>query len=174
MRSVYPEPRRRWKGHHETGAPPGPAYRLRHRLLRACRERPRRRAAEQRNELAALHSITSSARASREGGTSRPSALAVLRLTTRSYLVGPCTGLEHAGDIAGGNTVPNDEIGAVGHQAAGGDVKTIRVDRRQSMPRRLRDDKLSMHVRSRTDHLDQTTVRALRECADLAFDLVGI
>src|SRR5262249_59053934 len=34
------------------------------RLLRARRERPSRRAAEQRDELAALHSITSSARAS--------------------------------------------------------------------------------------------------------------
>src|SRR5262249_314695 len=50
-------------------------------LLRAWRERPgRRRAAEQRDELAAPHSITSSARASSVGGTSRPSALAVLRL----------------------------------------------------------------------------------------------
>ena len=45
------------------------------RLLRARRERPRRRAAEQRDELAPLHSITSSARASSVGGTSRPSAL---------------------------------------------------------------------------------------------------
>src|SRR5262249_42499869 len=36
---------------------------------RARRERPRRRAAEQRDELAALHSITSSARASSVGGT---------------------------------------------------------------------------------------------------------
>jgi hypothetical protein len=41
-------------------------------------ERPRRRAAEQRDELAASHhSITSSARASSVGGTSRPSGLAV-------------------------------------------------------------------------------------------------
>src|SRR5262245_25591102 len=56
MRSVYPDPRRRWKGHHETGAPPGPAYRLRHRLLRARRERPRRRRpTEQRDELAPLY-----------------------------------------------------------------------------------------------------------------------
>ena len=62
------------------------------RLLRARRERPRRRAAEQRDELAPLHSITSSARASSDGGTSRPSALAVLRLMTSSYLVGACTG----------------------------------------------------------------------------------
>src|SRR6516165_9594094 len=38
------------------------------------------------------HSITSSARASTVVGTSRPSALAVLRLITSSYLVGACTG----------------------------------------------------------------------------------
>ena len=40
------------------------------------------------DERAALHSITSSARASRVGGISRPSALAVLRLIANSYLVG--------------------------------------------------------------------------------------
>src|SRR5262245_10176900 len=38
------------------------------------------------------HSITSSARASSVGGRVRPSALAVLRLITSSYLVGACTG----------------------------------------------------------------------------------
>src|SRR5215472_6377868 len=48
------------------------------RLLRAHRERPRdSRAAEQCDELAALHSITSSAMESTPGGTSTPSALAV-------------------------------------------------------------------------------------------------
>ena len=36
-----------------------------------------RRAAEQRDELAPFHSITSSARASSDGGTVRPSTLAV-------------------------------------------------------------------------------------------------
>src|SRR5262249_34905799 len=62
-------------------------------LLRTRGERPRcRRAAEQCDELAPLHSITSSARASSVGGTSRPSARAVLRLMTNSYLVGACTG----------------------------------------------------------------------------------
>src|SRR5262245_9613630 len=61
------------------------------RLLRARRERPPgRRAAEERNEMPPPHSITSSARASSVAGTSRPSALAVLRLITRSYLVGYC------------------------------------------------------------------------------------
>src|SRR5262249_18354498 len=40
----------------------------------------------------AIHSITSSARASSDDGTSRPSAFAVLRLKTSSYLVAVCTG----------------------------------------------------------------------------------
>src|SRR5215831_20815438 len=56
------------------------------RLLRARREWPRRRAAERRDERPAVHSITSSARASSVGGTSRPSTLAVFRLITSSYL----------------------------------------------------------------------------------------
>ena len=38
------------------------------------------------------YSITSSARASSAGGTSSPSAFAVVRLMTRSNLVGACTG----------------------------------------------------------------------------------
>src|SRR6516162_3386380 len=50
------------------------------------------RAAEQRDELAPPHSITSSARASSVGGTSMPSALAVCRLITNSNLVACNTG----------------------------------------------------------------------------------
>src|SRR5262249_21135245 len=61
-------------------------------LLRPRRQRPRHRAADQRDDLAALHSIPSSARASTLGGISRPSALAVLRLITSSNLVGCSTG----------------------------------------------------------------------------------
>src|SRR5262249_48819957 len=58
--------------------------------LRMTGVRPRRsRAAEQRDEFAARHSITSSARASKIGGRSKPKALAVFRLTTNSNLV-PC------------------------------------------------------------------------------------
>src|SRR5262249_48285227 len=53
------------------------------------RERPRhRRAAEQRDELAAFHSITSSARSRIAVGSSSPIALAVFRLTTNSNLLG--------------------------------------------------------------------------------------
>jgi len=63
------------------------------RLLRARRERPRGRAAKSQDELAPPdHSITSSARASKVGGISRPSVLAVLRLITSSTFVTCCTG----------------------------------------------------------------------------------
>src|SRR5262245_36583103 len=50
------------------------------RLLRARRQRPSRRAAEQRDERAALHSITLSARKRSASGMVSPIALAVLRL----------------------------------------------------------------------------------------------
>src|SRR5262249_42974489 len=62
------------------------------RLLRACCERPRRRAAEQPDELAALHSITSSAATSSLSGTVRPSILAVGTLMTSSNLLDCTTG----------------------------------------------------------------------------------
>src|SRR5215468_4842820 len=63
------------------------------RLLRARRKWPRgRSAADQRYELAALHSITSSARATSCRGTSIPSASAVLRLMISSTLVTCWTG----------------------------------------------------------------------------------
>src|SRR5262249_33806515 len=60
-------------------------YADRRPILRARRERPRRcHAAEQRDEIAAVHSITSSARASSLSGTERPNALAVATLMTNS------------------------------------------------------------------------------------------
>src|SRR5262249_31413523 len=49
-------------------------------LQRARRERPRHHAAEQRDERAPFHSITSSASASSLSAIWKPSALAVLRL----------------------------------------------------------------------------------------------
>src|SRR5262249_1946808 len=80
--------RRDWRKHADPGA--------NCTQLREPRNRPSlsgRGAAEHRDELApAAHSITSAARASTVVGTSRPSALAVLRLITSSYFVGACTG----------------------------------------------------------------------------------
>src|SRR5262249_48698409 len=58
------------------------------RPLPPRRERPRRYCgAEQRDEVAAVHWITSAARASNIAGTSMPSAFAVLRLMTSSNFV---------------------------------------------------------------------------------------
>src|SRR5262249_1346487 len=62
------------------------------RRLRERRERQRRCAADKGYELAPPHSITSSVVASHACGTVKPSAFAVLRLITVSYLVGACTG----------------------------------------------------------------------------------
>src|SRR5262245_54819401 len=62
------------------------------RLLSPRHQRPPCRATEPSDEGSPLHSMTSSARARSDGGTVRPSALAVLRLITNSYLVGDCTG----------------------------------------------------------------------------------
>src|SRR5262249_49710744 len=56
-------------------------------LLPARHDRQRCSAANERDELAPPHSITSSARASSEGGTVRPRAFAVLRLITNSIFV---------------------------------------------------------------------------------------
>src|SRR5262249_47496102 len=68
-------------------------------LLRARRQRPcRRRGAEEREEGAAVHRVSSghsttrSARRWNEGGNSMPSALAVLRLIANSNLTGWMTG----------------------------------------------------------------------------------
>jgi hypothetical protein len=48
-------------------------------LLRACRKRPgRRRTPKRTNELPSSHSITSSARARREGGMVKPKIFAAL------------------------------------------------------------------------------------------------
>src|SRR5947209_11547730 len=63
------------------------------RLLGDAAARPKgQREAERAKEIASPHSMTSSARASSDGGTVSPSALAVLRLITSSNLVGCCTG----------------------------------------------------------------------------------
>ena len=72
------------------------------------------------------YSITLSARANIEGGTVRPSALAVFRLMTSSYLVGACTGrsagffaLEDAAiDITGCEAILIVGVGPEGRQTS--------------------------------------------------------
>src|SRR5262249_35576621 len=67
-------------------------------LLRSRTKRPSDRChANKRDELAPPHSITSSALVISDCGIARPSALAVLRLMTRSNLVGCSTGRSAGG-----------------------------------------------------------------------------
>ena len=93
------------------------------------------------------HSITSSARASSDGGTSRPSALAVLRLMTSSILgrrlhrqVGRLLALEDAIDVAGRAPVLVDAFRPIGDQAAVGDEEAVGDRPRATVPGRQRDD----------------------------------
>src|SRR5262249_46960951 len=71
---------------------PGIQWSATRRLLRARRERPCRRAAKQRYEVAAFHSMASSARPSSVIGKVRPSTFAVLRLMTSSTFTACITG----------------------------------------------------------------------------------
>ena len=90
------------------------------------------------------------------GGTSRPSALAVLRLMHR-FVFGRCLhrkigwllALEDTVDIAGRLPVLVDLIRSVGDQAAGGDEGAVVIDRRQLVSGRQCDDQLAMTPRQR-------------------------
>src|SRR5260221_14482714 len=95
----------------------------------------RRRPQHQTRTSSALYSITSSARASKVAGTSRPSSFAVFRLMTSSYLVGACTvefawagAFEDAVDIGGRAPEHVGLLAAIGQETAARGIVTIRVD----------------------------------------------
>ena len=106
------------------------------RLLRSCRERPRhRRAADQRDELAAAHhSITSSAVASSLSGTVRPRfsrsggfQLELARLNDGQ--VSRLGTLEDAASIDADLPVRLGDIASIGQQPANVGKFTVRIDR---------------------------------------------
>src|SRR5262249_32891198 len=74
-----------WRWHAEQADPP---------VFLLCRraKRPRGRGAEKNEEVAAVHSMTSPARARIDGGTVSPIAFAVFRLTASTKREGCCTG----------------------------------------------------------------------------------
>src|SRR5262249_5345754 len=91
-------------GHEHTDAPHSLA------LLRAQRERPRRRTTEQRDELAASHSITSSARAS---NGLHYSALRPAKLTTLAHFsVSSATSFAKSADEPVNISLPSSAIRA--------------------------------------------------------------
>ena len=150
-------------------------------LLRARRERPRAAAPPSSvMNSRRSHSITSSARASTVAGTSRPSALAVLRLIDQLVpgrrlhrQVGRLLALEDAIDVAGRAPVLVDEISPIGDQAAAGDEVASVVDRGQLVPGRQRDDQLAMTHRQRARRHDQAAIAGAREGRDGALDLAA-
>ena len=85
--------------------------------------------------MPASHSITSSARSRIDGGTASPSAVAVLRFTTISNLVGNCTGeiarllaAQDAINIGGGATPEVYPVGSVGEQTTVSGKVRIPID----------------------------------------------
>jgi hypothetical protein len=92
-----------------------------------------------------LYSITSSARASSVGGTSRPSALAVCRLMMNSNFVDCSTGksaglaLEDLTGVGADLTIHARTIGVVAHQPAGFDSLATGIARGNPVVRRKRD-----------------------------------
>src|SRR6516225_7641772 len=124
--------------------------------------------------------MTSSARASTVAGTSRPIALAVLRLITSSYLVGACTGRSagfsplNAIDIAGGAAELVHIIRTVGNEAAGGDHVTKWIDRRQFVPSRERNDQVTSNHRISTSRHDQAAIRRAGEGRHGALDNANV
>jgi hypothetical protein len=127
------------------------------RLLCARRERPRRHAAEQHDEVAPSHSITSSARASSVGGTSRPIPFAVARLMTRSNLVGSSDRqvagfltFENPADVDAGTAIGIGLAWSIAHQPAGLDVLAMHIARGQRVAGHSRDQLSTLAIEERT------------------------
>jgi hypothetical protein len=113
------------------------------------------------------HSITTSARASRVGGTSRPRALAVCRLMTNSNLVDCKTGrsaglapLKILTGVGADPTIHIRTIGRVGHQPAGFDSLARGIGRGNPIARRGRR---KLNAPAREEHVasDMQSVGAL-------------
>src|SRR5262249_61989394 len=82
--------------------------------------------------------------------------------------------LEDAVDVPGRAPVLVTLIGAIGDQAAGLDEVAERIDRGQLVPSRQRSDPIGMVRGESVWGDDQPTVRAIRQCCNVALDLADI
>jgi hypothetical protein len=92
---------RRSRVQHAKSLSPAPRFRPRFRCDKARTLCAIRNCREHVQQPTLIYSITSSARPSSAAGAVSPSAFAVLRLITRSYLVGACTGRSAASRALG-------------------------------------------------------------------------
>src|SRR5262249_31217598 len=169
------------------GRPPGEKSDHRHRrLLRPCRELPRCRAAEQRDEVAPFHlcghSMTSSASASSVGGISTPNAFAVARLMTSSNLAPTSTGrspgfspLETPADEAPGGAISVRLTGSVANKAASLGVLALIIHRRQGMPASERHELSALAEEEWTAAEEKPACTRLHDLCEggMEFSLVG-
>ena len=112
-----------------------------------------RRTAEQRDELAPLHSITSSARASSDCRHVDAKCLGGLEIDHQFVLgrrlyrqVGWLLALEDAIDIASGAAVLVDKIRPVGDQAAGRGEVARAVNRRNAVASNHCSDQIALRI----------------------------
>src|SRR5262249_61244062 len=77
-------------------------------------------------------------------------------------------------DVAGRALALVKETRPIGDQAAGGDKGAIEVDRGQLVPRRQREDQITVSVCKRVWRYDQAADRGVRKGCDGALDLSGV
>src|SRR3974390_111148 len=131
-------------------------------MAQRCRER----APSTTSKAPLTYSIISSARACIAGGTARPSALAVLRLITSSYLV------EDAVNIIWCLAKLLGKIGAISDQAACFRKIAIVINRWDAVAGRERNDRFTICRAECGRHHDEATTRTACLCGDNAFDVI--
>ena len=106
--------------------------------------------------------------------------MAVLKLITRRVLgrrlhwqVGRLLAFEDAIDVTGRALVLVDRIRPIGGEAPNRGIISERVDVRQAVPRRQRNDQVAMSDRRRACCHDQAAIPLTRECSD-GVDLAGV
>src|SRR5262249_33056014 len=109
------------------------------------------------------YSITSSARASKDWGTDKPSTLAVFRLMA-SFVRGlhrqirRLFALEDAIDVGSRASVLVSKIRPIGHQSAGSDKRTLNVNRGRLVAGGRSDDQIAMDRRYRVRRHDHSSI----------------
>src|SRR5262249_51862083 len=128
-----------------------------------------------------IYSITSSASCCKCRGTLRPSAFAVLRLITSSYLVGACTGrsagfapLRRRSIYSAALVYWSITSNPIGHQTTTRRKVTILIDRRHSVACCQLDSQLPMSYQKDVRQIDEAAVRVTGDCYNCTLNLRNV